>query len=59
MTCVAVGAASRVINNELGTEIQGGGYSADPFYWSRLVPEGRDLIVDVACRLLKRLWSDR
>jgi len=39
--------------------IMGGGYSADPFYWSRLVPEGGDLIVDAACRLLKQLWRDR
>lgn len=39
--------------------IMGGGYSADPFYWTRLVPEGGDLIVDAACRLMAQLWKDR
>ncbi len=36
--------------------IRGGGYSADPYYWARLVPEAGDMIVDCAAGLLKQLW---
>jgi len=37
--------------------IAGGGYSADPIYWTRFTPDAGDRIVDVAARLVHQLWS--
>jgi len=36
--------------------VAGGGYSAEPMYWSRLSPEAGHHIVDTACALLHGLW---
>jgi len=38
------------------TGIQGGGYSADTIYWTRLDPTAGPQVVDTASRLLRELW---
>ena len=37
--------------------VMGGGYSGEAFYWSRLVPEAGNMIVDSASKLLGTLWQ--
>jgi len=37
--------------------IQGGGYSGEPIYWTRLAADAGGRLVDAACRLAHRVWS--
>jgi hypothetical protein len=56
MFMLKIGAASKVINGEIGSWIMGGGYSGVPLSWSRLSEQAGYLMVDAASGLLRKIW---